>query len=362
MNEILPGTNATLRALNLAETAGPSPELATANATAMILAGLLNWPRAARSYARRAEAVARRVAHPPHQSVILCYLCMHHLGQGRWGRVEAFAHEALDVVERLQDHHQRGEVATILAMLAAFRADYRAGERWCGRVRAAARRSGNTMHAAWAANMEGEYAYRLGRFEEAAGRLRESAALLAGNRDRTEEVRIRGMLAGLAARAGDWPAAAACAAAAAEEIGRNSTITCSTLEGFAGLAEARVRLLERDPGSPPARAAAGVALAALRKYARLYPIGRPRLALYKGRTHAMAGSPARAVGVWRQGLAQAVRLRMPFDAALLLEALGRNSAPGSPDRGDFLRRAREAYAALGMEGEAARLADDATEA
>src|SRR5205807_10179948 len=109
MNDILPGTNAVLRALNLSETAGPSPELATAYASVMILTSLLNFQRAARVYARLAESVAREIGKLPTLSVILSFLCMYRLGQGEWERVDALAHESLDLAERPGDHHQTGE-------------------------------------------------------------------------------------------------------------------------------------------------------------------------------------------------------------------------------------------------------------
>jgi hypothetical protein len=355
MNAILPGTNATIRALNLAETAGPSEELATAYASAMILSSLLNWHRAARVYARLAESVTRQVGHIHNKSIVLSYLCMYHLGQGEWDRVEALALESLELAERLGDHHQRGEVGSILAMLACFRADYAAAPRWTALMTEAAKRSGNKMHTAWAANIDGECLFRLGRSAEAAEKMKESAALLRGNQDRTEEIRIEGMLAALAARAGDREAAREHAGVAEAVARLTSAVTCSTLEGFAGVAEARFGAAESDPADRRARAAAADALAALRKYSKLYPIGRPRTALFEGRVHHLAGRPGKAVRVWRDGLALAGRLRMPLDASLLHEALGRHLPAGSAERREHLCAAAALYERLGLAFEADRL-------
>ncbi len=358
MSEIMPGTNCVLRALNAGEAVGPSPELATAYAGAMILAGLLNWRRVARVYARLAETTTRAAGQMPNQSVVITYLCMHHLGLGEWDRVDALVHESLDYAERLRDHHQTGEALTVLAMLECFRADYPAALAAAARMIDASKRSGNAMHAAWAMNIQGECHMRLGHPEEAVSWLAASAAALVGNKDRTEEIRIEGMLAGLASRAGDR-AAAAGHAAAAEAVAREVTaVTCSTLEGFAGVAEARFALAEADPAAAAARSAAAAALAALRRYARLFPPGEARAALYEGRARLLAGSPAKAVRAWRRGLASAVRLRMRFDAALMHDALGRHAPPGSPDRREHLGAAAELYAGLGMTADAERAAGE----
>jgi predicted ATPase/class 3 adenylate cyclase len=354
-NDFLPGINATLRALNIGETAGPSQELATAYATATILTGLLNWHRAARNYARMAEAVARQVRQMQNLSVVLSYLCMYHLGQGVWERVETLALESLDFAERLGDHHQCGEVASILAMLRCFRADYPAALLWAARVIEVAKRSGNKMHLAWATNIEGECNLRLGQSEEAAMRLSESAAILRGNMDRTEEIRIEGMLAALAARKSDWVAARAHADAAEAVVRQTSAVTCSTLEGFAGVAEARFCLAENDPSNRQARKAAKDALVALRKHARLYPIGRPRTAVYEGRLHHLSGSPMKAVRVWFAGLELALRLQLPYDAALLHHTLAYCLPVGSPERREHLQAAIRGYDLLGMTFEVRRL-------
>ncbi|HEY1067983.1 MAG TPA: hypothetical protein VGE52_17800, partial [Pirellulales bacterium] len=350
MNNILPGTNATLRSLDLAESFGPSPELAIAYGTMMILCGLLNWGRAARVYSRLAEATTRAVGDIHNRAVVLSYLSMFHLGQGDFERVEALALESLELAEKLGDHQQSGEDATLLAMLGCLRADYAAAERWAERLLEASKRSGNAMHAGWALNILGEAHLRLRRPTEAVARLRESADKLRGNNDRTEEIRIHGMLAELAARAGDWDEAAT-QADAAEAIASAATAkTCSTLEGLAGIAEARfLRWEQAPPGSLPAdvKRLAQQALRWLQQYARLYPVGRPRLSVFEGRWHRLTGAPLKAHQIWRDGLEQAVQLRMPYEAAVLHEWIASHYPEDSPERQEHLDEAALLFRQIG---------------
>jgi hypothetical protein len=357
MNDILPGTNATLRALNLSETAGPSPELATAYASVMILTGLLNFRRAARVYARLAVSVAREIGKLPTLSVILSFQCMYRLGQAEWDHVGAMAKESLDLAERLGDHHQCGEVATILAMLCCFRAEYPAATQWAARTIAAARRSGNTMHVAWALNIEGECLLRLGRLEEAVPKLEESAAALHGNKDRTEEIRIYGMRAAVAVQNGSLTQARAHADTAEAVAKQTSAVTVSTLEGFAGIAEARLAVAEAERPVATRRAAVA-AMTGLRKHAKRYPTGKPRLAIYEGRLLWLKGSNAKAVRVWREGLEQARTLAMPFDEALLHQTLARHLPADSAEHREHLLAAAVLGERLGIVGEFAAVRTD----
>lgn len=355
MNDALTGTNALLHGLNLAELVGPSPQLATAYASATILCGLMRWHRAARLYARLAESVTRGTGQIANTAMVLGYLAMYELAQGNWERADSLGRECLGLAERIGDHQLCGDGATVLAMLGCFRADYAGAGRWADRIIEAAERSGNSLHTAWGLNIAGECDFRLGRFEAGAAKLKESARALEGRKDRTEEIRIEGMLAALAVRNGRLEGASRHADAADALARETSTVTCSCLEGLAGVAEARFAQAEAEPGNRQAIQAARFAAGVLRKYARAFPIGRPRAALFEGRLHRLMQRGTRAARSWEKGLDEAVRLRMPFDEALLHAALARHSAPGSPESERHRTAAAGLFEQLGMPFEAERL-------
>jgi class 3 adenylate cyclase/tetratricopeptide (TPR) repeat protein len=352
MNDALTGTNALLRGLNLAELVGPSPQLATAYASTTILCGLMRWHRAARLYARLAESVTRETGQISNTAMVLGYLAMYELAQGNWERADALGRECLGLAERIGDHQLCGDGATVLAMLGCFRADYGGAGRWADRILEAAGRSGNNLHMAWGLNIAGECDLRLGRFEEAAVKLKESARALEGRKDRTEEIRIEGMLAALAVRSGRLEEASRHADAAEAVARETSAVTCSCLEGLAGVAEVRLAQAEAGPGIGQAVRAARFAVAVLRKYARVFPIGRPRAALFEGRLQLLMQRGTRAVRSWQKGLNEAMRLQMPLEEALLHAALARPPAPES-----YRHRAAAVrlFEQLGMPFEAERL-------
>jgi hypothetical protein len=103
-------------------------------------------------------------------------------------------------------------------------------------------------------------------------------------------------------------------------------------EGYAGVAEVNLDRWEVGDRSPATRLAARQACAALRRFARVFPIGRPRARLLQGRLLHLSGYPGRARAAWRASLAAAERLRMPLDTALAHGQLGRHAAPGPQGR------------------------------
>jgi hypothetical protein len=81
-----------------------------------------------------------------------------------------------------------------------------------------------------------------------------------------------------------------------------------------------------EDGPWPAMAARAVGH--LGRFARVFPIGRPRYLLLRGHLAWTAGRAAAARRDWRAALAAAERLDMRYDQALALDVLGRHGEPG----------------------------------
>ena len=85
-----------------------------------------------------------------------------------------------------------------------------------------------------------------------------------------------------------------------------------------GVAEVYQTLLESagDPGEAAAlRVAEAAALRRLRRYARVYPMARPRAWIVFGRHLALRGRTGAARRAWAAAGRDAERLRMPVEAA-----------------------------------------------
>jgi eukaryotic-like serine/threonine-protein kinase len=93
-----------------------------------------------------------------------------------------------------------------------------------------------------------------------------------------------------------------------------------------------------------ARTVAQQAVRSLRRYARAFPIGQPRLLLCQGLLAWISGQPARAQRAWRQSLAAAERLGMPYDQLLAHHQLAQHGH--TSERGHHLTRAQQLFAEL----------------
>jgi hypothetical protein len=135
-------------------------------------------------------------------------------------------------------------------------------------------------------------------------------------------------------------------------------IKCYWLDLYATTAEAAIALWhasrQRGPDEQAtARAAAGQAMRSLRRYAHVFPIGRPRALLCQGLLAWVQGRPVRARKAWRRSLAAAERLGMRYDQLLAHQQLSRHGDPS--ERDEHLARAHQLFTQLGTGGPVAGL-------
>ena len=100
------------------------------------------------------------------------------------------------------------------------------------------------------------------------------------------------------------------------------------------------------------RATAAAGLRRLRRYARTFPMARPRALACLGWSHWLHGRQGAAHRAWTRAIGEAERLAMPLELANAHHQLGRHLAAGerSPlglDPTEHLDRARSTFEALG---------------
>jgi hypothetical protein len=92
-------------------------------------------------------------------------------------------------------------------------------------------------------------------------------------------------------------------------------------------AEVLLRLLARTPADRALAALARRACRAMSRYARGFPIGRPRAALLRGIESSLRSRPGKAAACWRRAATEADARGMKFDRALAASLLGEAAAP-----------------------------------
>jgi class 3 adenylate cyclase/tetratricopeptide (TPR) repeat protein len=347
--------NAGLNVLNLSERAGPSPELARAYANMVVIAGLIPWHGAAEAYGRRSLKTARLVGDRPAMAWTHLLLGTYQVGLGKWAQSTSMATQAIEISRQLGDQRILGLSLGVLTLVPYYTGDFEASQELYVEWHDVAVDSGNIQHRAFGLFGQAENALPQGNAEAAAEAASTGLKLLIERADRsyenrTVEIRGYGLLALANLRQGKIEPALELAGEAMAVIGQLSAPSRVTLlEGLSATTEVYLKVWESQAAAAQAtgeiKAAAREAVKVLGRYARVFPIGKPRAHLWQGTYDWLDGRPGPAGKAWQESLEEAEGLGMPFDAALANFEIGRHASGGEGEA--HLERARQAFESLG---------------
>ncbi len=353
--------NAVISGLNFAETASSaSPILARGYAFFGTALGAVPLHSLAQSYGRRARQVAQAIDAPAAMAYVLYLACVYDIGLGRWDKVQD-AYKAIEIAERLGDWRIMEDVLGILGMAAYFQGNFASAAEIGADLYALAVRHDNLQQKLWGLNSQGVYHLQTGDTARAITCLQTAWEFLSSSPDRIARLMNRANMAVAYLRQGDHQLAHQVADAAARLIEHSWVIMLSMFDGYVAVPLVYLALWEasRDlslaPRSTVDRPAAELAERArkacrmLHRYARVYPIGRPRAWLYQGWHDWLSGKARKARRAWRKSLAEAERLAMPNEEGLAHYEIGRHLPAGDAARREHLGHAVEIFTRLGAE-------------
>jgi tetratricopeptide (TPR) repeat protein len=355
--DTLLGVTCVISSLNLAEAAGPSPELARAYANTCVAASLIPLHRLARLYSGLAQQTAPQSGQVAAQVHVGNYTAVYAVGVGHWAQAESLLAAAGRAAAQIGDQRQWITSQAILAVLRHYQSEFTQAAELNRTVYDAAVRSDNAVQQGWGLYSQAENDVCLGRYGEAIALLQKSLTVVAGDTKHTAQLRIYGGFAVAYWRYGEPLLARQMADHATALIAQNAPNVYSGLEAYAGLAEVYLGLWEEEmasrAGVPHAlrseslREPASRACQVLRRYARLFPIGRPRARLWQGLWYWLAGRPDTAYRWWRQSLSAARQLHMPYEQGLAYYEIGRHLPSSHPQQRAYLRQALVLFARVG---------------
>jgi class 3 adenylate cyclase/tetratricopeptide (TPR) repeat protein len=340
-----PGISAVLHAVNLAERAGPSPELARSYASMSVAAGVVRLHALARSYARKALEIARAEHDLPALAFVLVATSTYHISVGNWATAQEGLLEGLGIAQRLGDQRRCGELAAGRAVAMYFQGQFDRLTPWQAEMYRMASRADDPQRQAHAILGKIWYLMPQGRTDSAIKELQEATRLLAGRGSRADEIVIYGVLALAYLRRQDGEQARLAAHRAASLIAESRPTAAYTLEGYAGVTEVYLNLWMA--GDHATARPAQQARAALRRLARTFPTAQPRAWLYEGLSAYHLGRKRHAVAAWEKSLKTAERLAMPYEQGRAHYELGRHFPPDHPGRQAHLSHACEIFADIG---------------
>ena len=316
---------ANLAMLDLTERAAPTRELAEANAVVALLLGMAKMLPLAERYARRAEQAVDEVGDAATAVSVRTVLGVYRGGLGRWDELERAADTVGRLAEEIGDRRRWEECVSLAALAAFHRGQLDEAERRWKSVEASAARVGGANPAVWALAGQAEVSLRRDPAvtPELEALLARAAALLeAEPLGPAEEIRVRGLEALVAWRRGRAEEALDAVRRTLKLIeGLSSPPPFYCLCGYEALATVTVEALARMP-SAGAEAEAKRAVRALERYAKVYPVGRPRAELAAGHLERALGRGGKAPKRYREALARAEALEMRSEAEEARRALG----------------------------------------
>ena len=344
-NEPILALYAAWRMLNLAELAGPSPELAQAYALVCFLS--MAVPPIAATYSRRAQAAAPNITQPAERLRLLLPLGRYHAYSGAWAAAEAALDETLSIADHLGDRRQWEEIAGDLAMQAFHQGQFARGVALGERISASANERSSSAALSLGVYTQALNLLPLGEITRAISLLQVGTTLLEGQRSDLYLITTWGLLALAYTQHGDADHAAH-ATDRVLHIAAGSSPAAVVGFGYPGAADVLLGLWEHanDPAEQRKNAQQAQRIVRLvRQAGRLAPVFQPLGWRVRGWSAWLRGNPVGAQAAWWRGLHTAERLHMPFEAASIHAIIARHSA--NNERRLHARLARVAFAQLG---------------
>lgn len=346
-----------LRALNLAERAGPSPELARNYAHLCLGAGVVSLHGLAKNYGRKALEIAQMVDPHSTSGYTLMTTAVYRSGVGGWKRVEDDLYRAIEIFQSIGDWRRWELCVSMQGLMAYFRGDFKRAVKKFETVAERAQKRGDVVNQCYGLVGRASCLLRLGRIDEAVDSLATVDFGTLSDENRFEKLCGYAIL-GRARLIQNRFQLAQEAAEIALQISAQSDPRYASLRAYPCVTEVFLTLWEDCSSKEPERRKLLAELArqackALNKYAKVFPIGQSSALLWQGLCDWLAGKPNRAWKAWRNSLDAAVKFEMPYDEGLAHYEIGRHAK--EQERKEHLSSAREIFTKLDAKYDLARI-------
>ena len=338
------------RGLNLAEPAGASPELARCYSSTAALLGFMSFAKWADAYFARALSTGEQAADSSAQAWVFMAKGVYLAGLGQRATAGENLQRSIEIYDRLGDARHGDDARANLAATCYLHGDFRQSLELANRIYRSALVRRDTRVQAECVRWRAYNLLALGRFSEVQSAIDEldslrSSTVKLGGYHRKQDVAT--LTALLLLNAGD-PKQALEKAKLALELMRSVSDAFEFLLEHAALAEVCMTVYESTPGEKEPADAAGNAVKALTKYARMFPVGRPAQLLYSGRLMSLRGKNDKAQAGWQKCLQTAESLSMPLYQALAHHEIARQLPASDAARREHLSTAQQLFERLGV--------------
>jgi tetratricopeptide (TPR) repeat protein len=328
MSDTLRLVYVSLRCLNFAERAELSREVALIYAAMVSGAAAMPVHGLARRYGELALRAARAVDDPAITSQVHLFVSLYDAGIGDWQNGMARVTHAERLSRTVGDIRRTEDCKVVAGFLHLFRGEFVDACRCYEAAAMSGRDRGDKQTNGWGLLGVARVQLAQGRTQDALDTLRQAAPLTV---DRLSGIELHGQTAIAQLRLGEFAESLRAARSGLGLLLEARPLSYATLTGTAAVAETLLALWQHARrGTAVDRAdtlerEARRALGALRQFAWIFPIGRPRWRLQQGNFQLAAGKLPRALALWQKSADTASALQMPYDEALAALAIARHA-------------------------------------
>lgn len=351
-----------VRALNLAELAGASPELARCYASVGAILGFARMHGAAEAYCQRGLTIARKLDDLTAQAWVSLTMGTYKCGFGRWAEAFEMLSKTKEISICLGDRRRWDDSMVHLSAIAYLQGQFAESLRMAEGLYESAAGRHDSRGQGLALRRMAQVSLLHNERDELATRLAELESLRWSEDATFEQFFVCALRAQLQFRRAEYLAAAASLTRAAQLMARTTPSFYEILVDYALVGDACFELCEKDEsessqgsprplGSPEAiseiRVLARRVCKCLSSYSRVFPIGKPATYINTGRYYRLTDKPNRALEAWQESLEAARRFGMPHNEALAHYEIGRHLPADHAERDAHLLRAQDIFTRLG---------------
>jgi class 3 adenylate cyclase len=354
-NNMSSSLNAALEMLGHAEELGNSAEYARALAALALASSLVPARFQAKICARKALRVAEELNQEASLSRVLELTSMYYLGEARWSDTDNGFRRAIKGFQVVGDRRREIECTCLLSTSLHYQGRFAERVLLGQQVARMGLSSGDLQAQAWGLLDQIESLLNLGDLESAGAVEVELRRHIGQNIYGADQIMAFGLLASLEQMLGHPEEATSFADLALALMTKVTPTIVYNLEAYAAVAgvylHAWTDLNLSESMQVGFARKANDACRALRGFAWVFRIGRPRALLLTGRELEISGDRPAAVKATIKSLATSMRLGMPYEEALARRQLARLLPDADPRKSDELKQALGLFARLATEGE-----------
>lgn len=339
----------TFCSLNIAERAGPSPELARVYVHLGLGAGVYSLHSLAERYIRYALDTAYSVDSLHSIGYISMITATYYLGVGKWQKAEDAINKAAELYHRTGDWRRWEQIFSTGGHLSYYRGKFKKSMRSYENLYNLAVDRGDPLHRYWGLTGMAMNKLRLGMTDDALENLEKIDIDELQDVHRAEKISIFAFSA-LAHFFRNEHRLALRFADQASELFSQSDPRMATMKAYLCVAEVIFPLWEAclhkvESDEKILSELVKKLLSVYHKYAKVFPIAQPGYSVWWGLYLWLTNKQKKAWKVWKEGLALAERLGMPYERGMFHYEMGRHSA--GPDREHHLKMAQKIFSRMG---------------